>query len=230
MGSDPLYLGETLVKICVYTAIFGDFPNKLYRPENIPDDVELHCYTDVEYELADPSGWKLMPPRWEHATNPRLRARRHKLLAHQLYPGADYTLWVDGCLTPLDNPHELVAKYLQNDDICLFDHMQRDCIYQEMEACRKLQKDDWRVIDYLEKRYKDEGYPTFRGLAETTAVLRRNNHQTRVFNEKWWEELKNNSIRDQLSFDYCMWVLGQTYATFEGTRTSSPHFKWRAHR
>ena len=174
-------------------------------------------------------GWQVRPAVWLHK-NPRLRARRHKLLPHQLFPKADYSLWMDGCLQLLEDPRNLVEKYLRYHDICLFDHMQRNCIYQEAEACRRLRKDNAEVLRKLVLRYRAEGYPEHRGLAETTAVLRRHSEDVRKLNEEWWEELRNHSIRDQMSFDYVMWKLGMEYMTFEGTRTNSPHFKWTPHR
>ena len=52
------------------------------------------------------------------------------------------------------------------------------------------------------ERYKIEGYPENLGLSECTVILRRHTNQIKEFNEAWWEEIKNGSRRDQLSFDY----------------------------
>lgn len=219
------------MKLIVYTAIFGGIKDKLRPPVNIPDDVELHAYVDMTGDpVKHSSGWECRAPVWEHPTNPRLRARRHKLMSHELYPDADATLWVDGCLTPVENPHSLVEKYLSSHDICLFQHMQRNCIYQEAEACVRLAKDSSNVLRGLVKRYKAEKYPYNNGLAETTAVLRRHTDAVKRFNEEWWHELKNNSIRDQMSFNYVAWRQGIEYSRFLGNRCQCPHFVWNPHR
>lgn len=217
--------------LVIYTAIFGPIRDQLQPPRNIPEDVLLHAYVDnVTEPTKHSSGWEMRPAVWLHPTNPRLRSRRHKLLSHQLYPDADVTLWLDGCLTPVANPHKLVEQHLGTHDLCLFKHMQRNCLYQEAEACVRLKKDRPEVLRALVNRYKAEGYPYNSGLVETTAVLRRHTDAIISFNEEWWHELKNNSIRDQMSFNYVAWRRGIKYAAFPGNRVRSPHFQWRPHR
>lgn len=218
--------------LVVYTAIFGDIGDKLQPAPQVYADVWMHAFVDgVTSRVWNESLNRiLLPAVWEHTNNPRLRARRHKLLSHELYRGAEYTLWHDGCLTPLTDPWELVDRYLQDVDICVFKHMQRNCIYQEERECVRLKKDSPEVLDRVASRYRAEGYPEHNGLAETTAVLRRHTSEVKAFNQQWWEELRENSIRDQMSFDYLMWRNGMKYSTFEGTRCASPHFKWRPHR
>lgn len=216
--------------LVVFSAIFGGIGDKLYPSPKVPADVPRDCYADVVEVKQHPTGWTLKPPVWEHATNPRLRARRHKLLSHVLYPDAEYTLWIDGCLTLKVDPWLLVRKYLKEHDLCVFKHMDRKCVFEEMNACLRLQKDSPEVIEKLRRRYVAEGYPTRNGLAETTAVLRRHTPQIKQFNETWWEELRSWSIRDQLSADYIAWRLNMRYATFAGTRCQSPYFEWRSHR
>lgn len=219
------------MRLVIYTAIFGDMPDFLNAPKNIPADVELHAYVDgIKRPEQHETGWELMPALWEHKTNPRLRARRHKLLSHVLYPQVDYTLWLDGCLTPIVNPTFLLETYLNKTDICLFRHMERDCVYDEADACIKLRKDSPKILNGLKDRYRAEQYPAHNGLAETTAVLRRHTPEIKALNHLWWEELRKNSIRDQMSFNYVAWKLGVNYSTFAGTRPSSPYFEWRAHR
>lgn len=222
------------MKLVVYTAIFGSIHDQLREIKGAPDNgsVGYHAYVDgVTEPTPHHTGWELRPAVWEHATNPRLRARRHKLLSHQLYPEMEYTLWVDGCLTPIQNPWDLVELYFKRPQhLFLFRHMQRNCVYQECEACIRLRKDAPAILRAVSSRYKQEGYPHNNGLAETTAVLRKHTDEVKKFNEAWWEELRANSVRDQISFDYMMWKLGMEYGKLQGVRTECPHFKWRPHR
>ena len=171
------------MQITTYTAVFGQIGDKLQQPQQVPDDIPCVAYVDTK-QPYEKNGWQCLPPVWEHKTNPRLRARRHKLLPHQLFPEAEYTLWVDGCLTPWGDPRDLVKKYLKNHDICLFRHMERHCVYQELEACLKLRKDHPQVMRAQVDRYRREGYPYNNGLAETTAVLRRHTPELNQFNEQ----------------------------------------------
>lgn len=221
--------------IC-FTAIFGKIRDELKSLQHLqcdPKHVAFHAYVDgVTLPEKHSTGWELRPAVWEHATNPRLRARRHKLLSHKLYPNAEHTLWLDGCLTPKHDPSKLIEDYMTEGSpgIFTFRHMQRNCIYQECEACVRLKKDNLLVLRHLAKRYKAEGYPHNNGLAETTAMLRANTPEVNRFNELWWDELRSNSIRDQMSFNYLIWKHDLTYGTFLGRRVSCPHFSWTPHR
>lgn len=222
------------MNIVVYTAIFGDIRDRLQPLPRFPDRPE-HYVTfqafveGVDRPWPDTTGWGLRPAYWHHK-NPRLRARRHKALSHQLFPAADITIWLDGCLTPVDDPIPLVEKYLAGHDICVFEHMQRRCVYREAEACKQLRKDRPEVIDTQMAVYRAAGYPPDNGLAETTCVMRRHTPEVRKFNELWWAEMQQHSLRDQLSFDYLLWQMGMNYMTLEGTRTNCVHFRWRPHR
>ena len=56
------------------------------------------------------------------------------------------------------------------------------------------------------ERYLREGYPRNNGLVVQMEVLRRHN-ESDVINsmEEHWIELKHNSKREQLSFNYIAW-------------------------
>jgi len=218
-----------------YTAILGGFPNKLHQHGGTQDE-DFFAFVDcppgeeptLTLQEAQHDGWWLRRVAVED--QPRRTARQLKILAHKTFPHAEYTLWVDGCLTPLTPMWKLVDQFLDNHDICVFEHMERSCVYRELEACIRLKKDDPQIMRDQVNRYRRDGYPYNHGLGETTAVLRRHNKVTQALNEAWWREIEQGSMRDQLSFNYVCWKLGVEYATFEGNRVKSPHFKHRPHR
>lgn len=216
-------------KLIVYTAIFGDIGDQLHKPEKT-GKIEYVAFVDqVKAGRSTHNGWMLREPRWVRPDK-RKQARQHKCLAHELFPDASYVLWVDGCLTPRQDVRQMVEYLLNEHDLAMFEHMERNCVYQEVEACLRLKKDVPQLMRDQVARYRGENYPYNNGLAETTAVLRRNTPKIQEFNRLWWEEIRNGSVRDQLSVDYVCWKLGITYAHLEGTRVSSPHFIWRPHR
>jgi hypothetical protein len=222
------------MKTIVYTAIFGDIADTLYRPRQPEDEccdvpsTTFMAFTDQLDKPAKVAGWDMVQVS---ASQPRIHARRLKVLAHQTLPtDVKYSLWVDGCLTPVELPHLLIDRFLGDVDICVFEHSQRGCVYKELEACLRLKKDSASLMRQQLSRYRSEGYPYDNGLAETTAVLRRHTEDIEFFNKAWWKEIVNGSVRDQLSFNYVAWKLGIRYNTFEGTRVESPHFIWRSHK
>jgi hypothetical protein len=73
----------------------------------------------VSGEMPHRTGWIQKPAKF-HDDNPRLKARHHKVLAHELYPELgpqDVTIWLDGTMTPAIDPGKLVQRYLGTDMI-----------------------------------------------------------------------------------------------------------------
>ena len=55
-------------------------------------------------------------------------------------------------------------------------------------------------------RYRKEGFPENYGLLQSNILLRKHNEQDCIkLMEEWFNELKNGSHRDQLSFNYAAW-------------------------
>ena len=60
--------------------------------------------------------------------------------------------------------------------------------------------------ELIYQRYKKENFPDNRGLIESCFLIRKHNDKQCInIMEKWYEEVKNYSHRDQLSFNYIIW-------------------------
>lgn len=218
-----------LPNITVYTAIFGDISDNLFTPIYLGPGVDYIAFVDTVEPFVK-NRWQCVPAVFADA-NPRRRARHHKTLSHVCFPDAQYTLWVDGSLTPTFDPRKLITSYLTvGTYMSTFKHPERQCVYQEVEACVRLAKDDVSTMREQINRYRQEGYPYRAGLAETTALLRQHNAEVKAFNEMWWAEIAAGSCRDQLSFNVVAWRKGLRYSHMAGHRTESPFFYWRDHR
>lgn len=221
-------MSETLV---VYTAVTGGFKNALRPPVNWEDpderDIQLVCISDCLFKA--PAPWALVPPLWEHA-DPRRTARWHKLLPHRIWPEATYWLWMDGNQQLACNPWMLVDKFMADTSVVSYKHPQRGDVYDEAEACIRLEKDDPGTIKVQITRYRQDKYPPKSGLTETTIMLRRNTPKVCEMNEAWWAEMKQGSCRDQLSFDYVMWKAELNRGVIPGQRDRPKFFNYFAHR
>lgn len=222
----------TSAKLVVFTAITGGFKNEVRPPilngDMRDSDVAFVCYSDCVFSA--PSPWKLFPPTWEH-DDPRRTARYHKLLPHRLFPDAEYWLWMDGNQQLAVSPWALVDRYMVGPDLSTYKHPERKNVHQELGACIRMKKDDPRVMRTQVQRYEREGYATRKGrLFETTVVLRRNTPKMRDMNEMWWEELRDGSVRDQLSLPYVTWKLDQEWIRMQGQRDKPVHFNYFPHR
>jgi len=79
--------------------------------------------------------------------------------------------------------------------------------------------------------YRLEGYPERNGLAASGLMIR--NHNSKKVDEfmnRWWEEIRLKSKRDQLSFNYVLWKqpISVGYCNFSHTFTSD--FSWGRHK
>lgn len=190
-------------KVVVYTATFGGY-DVLRAPAVRDKGVEYICFTDVEPPLAE--GWSVRivepPPVTPYAQ------REYKILSHQTIPEADITLYHDGNFQLLASPLDLIERYLQNSDIALFSHPQRNSVYDEIAACAKLNKDSERLLTLLASRYRSLGVPEEGHLFAGGVILRRHTHSIAEFNEAWMTELRRSSPRDQPALAFTLWSKG----------------------
>lgn len=135
-------------------------------------------------------------------------SRLPKILSH-LFIDTDISVYFD-CniyLRPGLNLKEVVNEYLQDFDIVVQRHYQRDCVYEEIEGAKS------RVFGKLEIKklrqqaefYKSIGFPEHcKTLAGYQPLIRRHNERIKRFNEAWFAEMCRFSYRDQCSFPYIL--------------------------
>lgn len=190
------------MKIVVYTALFIDDVNYIHGalPEYNIKDVEFICYTNTPYLKSNTWDIRLI----ELDTTPRKQARKIKTLPQDYLGEYDAWIWMDNsCIFNYD-PIDLYELYMDGFDMCLHEHCDRTDIFQEAKIIidRNLDKSE-TVIEQI-NNYKEEGYID-NGLFETGILMRKNTSSIIEFNKTWWGEIKNNSIRDQISFPYTKW-------------------------
>jgi hypothetical protein len=79
-------------------------------------------------------------------------------------------------------------------------------------------------------RYEFSGYPHNNGLVETGVLLRRKQPEVATFNERWWAEIRQGSLRDQLSFNYVAWRVRLKYGLLPGKVQNSAYTRLTPHR
>jgi hypothetical protein len=207
------------MKSIIYTAIIGDRDRLTAQPSTGD-----HFIAFLDRELQLPP-WNLIKVERTSA-NDRLEAKRFKILPHTVLPPHDYSLWIDGRIQILTNLRleRLAEHFLKHSDVAAFIHKDRTCIYEEAWECRRQGLDARDVIYEQMARYTRDGYPANNGLHECSVILRRNTPQMREFDELWWHEIQNGSIRDQLSFDYVAFKLGFKIAKLPGDLRKNPFF------
>lgn len=222
--------GKKEPRIVVYTCITGGYDN-IIEPTVVTPGVDYICFTD------DPTlkskTWKFRPIPEELSGLSKVKQQRGvKILAHRYLPDYDISVWVDGAVQVRGNIKEYL-KSLDFNKYCVFipEHPARKCIYAEKDACIRAQKikgDGIPLAEKQMKRYKEEGFPANYGLVQTNVMMRRHNDPySKELMGKWWEELKDYSHRDQLSFNYALWRIGEGgFKYLIKTTCNSKVFNW----
>ena len=218
-------------RIAIYTAIFGGY-DQLPDPTFIPENADFYCFTDSKIKS---DVWNIInTPAIYH--DPTRNARKCKILPHRWFPEYEYSIWVDGNIVVRADINELIVDYLEDVNLAVHDHNQnildpRNCVYQEAQTIFYFgekngnYKDDPQTITDQMNRYIAESYPSNNSLAVTMQVLRRH-HQPDCIKamERWWQEIKHGSKRDQLSFNYSLWKTEMKFNYFSGDSRDNKYF------
>ena len=200
-------------KNVIYTAIFGDYDH-LEKPKFIPDGFDFICFTDTNIQ-SDFWDVRQVTPLYDDSTR---NARKFKILPHRYLQDYDISIWTDGNQHIVGDYNELIKSHLSDKNLACYDHNQcrldpRNCVYEEASAIlwlgrnnNNVFKDNPELIEKQMKKYAGEGYPPKNGLIVSGVMMRRHNEDdVKKTMEKWWEELKYGSKRDQLRFDYSVY-------------------------
>jgi hypothetical protein len=202
----------------VYTAIAGGY-DSLKKP--FGKDVNYVAFVDEP--VQDNVGWQIRNLR-RSSPDPNRCAKLYKVLSHEYFPEAEYSLWIDGTVTLLVSPITIAEMFLGDFDMIVHRHPQRTCAYAEADICRFKRLDDIALINAQMARYRRERFPSNAGLYHNAIILRRHNDRVKAFNDLWWTEVCNGSRRDQLSSVYAARKVGLKVGYFPGTPLRSQEY------
>ena len=196
------YIIENNEKGVVYTALFGDYED-LLDPKIVNDDWDYICFTDNPNLKSDVWEIRLIDDlEWDVVRN----ARTIKILPHMYLREYDYSIWVDAGFQIIGDLKQYIKEYSQGKSMLGVIHSDRDCLYEEANACINAKKDDEKIINDQINRYKQNHFPEHFGLIETGILFRRHNDSSLIkVMEDWHSEVINFSKRDQLSLTYVLW-------------------------
>jgi hypothetical protein len=212
-------------KIVVYTCITG----KRDRPKRVrsPNEYRYVMFTD-ETNIQQ-KRWEVFPIQFQHKDPCRV-ARYYKHNPHILFPDADFSIWIDGTLSPIGDL-EPILKNVDNHIIAAYAHPQRKTTYDEAAACIRLNKDSPQLIISQMNKYREAGFPDNLGLYCTPVLVRKHCWQMANLQNAWWGEICSGSRRDQLSFTYCLWKLSISCKLMAGSYHpgANPYFYMSPH-
>lgn len=196
-------------KVVVYTALFGAYDSELIEVDYDRSKFDFVCFTNQK---------RLKSKTWEMryvdepvpGDNPR-SAYYYKTNPHKAVPEYDISVWMDSSCWKLNVPvlENFINKFKEmNESLWIEKHPGRNCVYQELEANVRLQKDDVDAMRKHVETYRQEGMPANFGMVETGLQFRKHNNKGLIkFQELLWHEMTTKTRRDQLSWNYCAWKL-----------------------
>jgi hypothetical protein len=222
------------MKIAVYTSIFGG-RDTLHENQFKMEGVDYLCFTDESFKSDTWNVIKSIPIY----SDPNRNAKKYKILPHRYLKEYDYSVWIDGNFLITSDIRDIVER----GEYLAYDHNQsnldpRDCVYKEYNAIIQLGKqnkgnfkDNPNVMYNQINRYLKEGYPQNNGLT-TNGIMFRNHNNPDIIKlmEEWWLEIKHNSKRDQLSFDYIAWKNNFKIKYIPGDNRQNSYFTLNRHK
>lgn len=236
-------MGARLV-IYVVTSILEGFDN--LRPPAIPAETfcKFICFTNVP-NLPRVTPWEYRPA---YMAGKLCRSSRvPKILPHLMLPAdAEYSIWHDGNFQLRKDPQTVINQLLSNHDWAAHRHPCRNCIYEEakevLNGCPLTNKEE--VTRQIEK-YHASNFPANAGLWANGFIVRRHTPAVARLNAMWWEEFRDGSERDQLSFPVALrnsgmdirtinenvfvssWILSRRHAAFKELEDNSDYWPER---
>lgn len=198
-------------EIIVYTSIFGNY-DLPQEPVFRPDNCRFVIFTDQT--ISENSAWEKVELPQELSDGGYSNAEKNrfcKMLPHILFPNVRFTVYIDGNIKPITDLTEFV-NLCSKKGMALHMHKARQCIYDEIEACKILNKAPVEALDNFRLFLKQRNFPRNYGMNECNVIVRdHNNSVVCKLMEEWWEMFKEGKVkRDQLSFPYLLFKHGIT--------------------
>lgn len=212
----------------IYTCITGNY-EKIMDPIYVQPDFDYICFTDNPNQISKVWKFREIPEELQKYSKVK-QQRLIKICPHKYLSEYDESLWIDGSIDILSDMNKFINTYCNIKDKCVYirRHPTRKCIYSEASICIAMKKDTSININPQIKKYKDEKFPTNFGLVETGYIYRKHNdpYCIKLMN-LWATELINGSHRDQLSFNYALWKIGDAGFQYLDTKLlNCEYFKW----
>ena len=215
-------------KICVYTCITGSYDN-LKEISNIEKGIDYYCFTNNKKIKSNT--WNVIYINDNNLTDIQL-ARKIKILGHpKINNKYEIYVWMDGIIFFNKSIKQFISKYLgKNDYFVAFKHNCRNSIKEECLACIESGKENISNVKKILSFYEKENYKFDNNLIESTVFIKRGNNKIIKETMKlWFYMIMNYSIRDQLSFNYCIFKTDMKVKWINENVWNNKWFSWNNH-
>lgn len=194
-------------KIAVYTCVTGNYDKKILEPFVKVENIDFYLFTDNTEKQSEYWSIKAIPEKINKKYNNILKNRYLKMHPYELFENYDYSIYIDGNVQVMSDLTDLVFSINKSVGIAMHKHQFRDCICDEIEACKIKKKGNYREMKKQVQKYIENGFPKKFGMLEATIIITdlKNKVAKKLLNEWWVEFISNGSLRDQISLQYVVW-------------------------
>ncbi|OAY68411.1 uncharacterized protein LOC109726961 [Ananas comosus] len=167
--------------------------------------------------------WRLVTLHNPPYDEPRRNGKVPKILTHRLFPQARYSIWIDGKMELVVDPLLILERYLWRGKhtFAVARHKHHKSIYEEGDAIKRRKRYARPLIDLHMKIYRYEGMEpwspqkrTVSDVPEGAVLIREHTAVNNLFSCLWFNEVNLFTPRDQLSFGYVVYRLGDAFRFF----------------
>lgn len=193
--------------IYVYTSIIDNYdtPPSL---SFVDPDIEYICLTDTPTNWNDAGPWKFIEIK-KYFKDGKITNGYVKTNSHNIFGSDCISVWIDANHDNLSISSTWVYEILAKQPVAASPHLSRKSILEEIAAVVSLKLEDPTTAGKHLIAMQSNGYEDNCGLAATPLLIRdHTNPKVRRMNEYWWDCIAKGLRRDQLSFNYAVWLSG----------------------
>jgi hypothetical protein len=168
-------------------------------------DSNINQYNDTNWTLI------LVPEEVNILNLSKVKCTRYlKLHPHLYFRNYSISIYIDATYSIIGDLDEFLLRLLSSKySIFSLEHPDTGSIFEELIVVTNVKKEKNITTSLVRNKYKKEKFPDNTGLPENSLIIRKHNEENCIIlMENWWDEIKNFSHRDQLSFNYAMWKTG----------------------
>ena len=176
---DPLFRRKSLTYVMFSDALLKE--HSIWKHEAIPEKLQdLSCSNQNRYVKMHP---------------------------FDFFGNVGYACYIDGNICPVSDLSVYADVIDPSVGFAMHYHSTRDCIYEEIKACKAMKKGDPAKLTAQIKKYSGEGFPQRYGMLECNMfVVDLHNPVAKKIFQMWWDELnRSQSGRDQIALPYVLW-------------------------
>lgn len=215
----------TAERICVYTALFGNYERLNSQPVARDSDVDWICFTD-DRDLIN-GDWKVVVVEPSFALDPVRSARRVKILPPSEVRSYEVSLWIDNSVILDADPRVMVSHWLDGCDLAFPSHSFRSSVLDEFFVVLDDELDDpSRIIEQLDHYARTRPEALEQRPLWSAIIPRRWSPLVGEAMHVWWEHVLRYSRRDQLSIIHALDAVGLVPRRLEIDNFDSEWHHW----